>query len=155
MIHVLETTDYRLLADLNEEIQTLHHQLYPTLFNAYDRTRILLAFEQLLADSGRKAFVVFLNDVAAGYAVVSIKTKVANAFNVGYRALYIDQIAVLTLYRLQGLGNALLERIYTEAHALGITRIELDHWTANTDARSFFQANEFRYFNEKMVKLLA
>lgn len=154
MTHVLETTDSRLLADLNEEIQNLPSRLYPAIFKPYDRTRILVAFEQFVADPTIKAFVVFREDLPVGYVLISVKAKKESAFNFGYQLLYINQILVLHQNRSQGLGKALLDRVYSEAKSLSITRIELDHWTLNESARYFFKEAGFQYFNEKMFKLI-
>jgi diamine N-acetyltransferase len=154
MIQVLETRDSQLLASLNEEIQRLHHDLYPAIFKPYNRISVLAAFDQLLTDPASKAFAAFREDKAAGYALITKKTKRESAFTYGYQLLYIDQLLVVRQDRSQGLGQVLLNRVYQEAQDLGIHRIELDHWTLNESARYFFEKAGFQYFNERMFQLL-
>jgi hypothetical protein len=40
MIKVLETKDYNLIAEMNEEVQLLHHKLYPEIFKPYNNIEV-------------------------------------------------------------------------------------------------------------------
>lgn len=59
---------------------------------------------------------------------------------------------VLKAHRNRGIAKDLIEETIATAKLLGIDTIELNHWTQNEVARSFFASCGFEYFNEKMVK---
>lgn len=154
MAVIIETTDIQLLAEMNEEIQTLHYDLYPDVFKPYNFEMVEQAFEHFLKDSDSKAYVAMENNEPAGYILFKLKDSIESAFKYAARAIYVDQIVVLENYRGAGIGEELMNKAYDFANQHEIDQIELDHWSMNLTARYFFDKHGFQYFNERMFKVL-
>lgn len=150
MIRISDTYNSALLAELNEEVQNLHHLLYPSLFKPYDRDDIAEALEEMLSREQFYVYTAYDDERPAGYVLFRIQKGKENAFQYAYTSIYIDQLSVKAKYRNRGIGGRLLKEIVLFAKASQIDLIQLDHWTKNEGARRFFQRNGFRYYNEKM-----
>jgi len=154
MIEILETKDYNLLAEMNEEIQLYHHQMQPNIFKPYNREAVRSFFRTTLTNENAVALIAKENETVLGY-VLLFKIKFAdNPFQYSRNYILIDQILVLKKYQLKGIGKQLLEATYTFAKSNYIENIELNHWTKNTIARNFFMKSGFEYYNEKMWKVI-
>ncbi len=154
MINIVETTDYNLLARLNEEIQTLHNVLLPKIFKPYEQEAVIGFFKTSLNNENATAFVAFENDAPVGYVLLFIMNIPSNPFQYSRSYILIDQISVLQKYRGKGIGKQLLGASYAFAKAHYIEHLELNHWTLNDSARKFFSHHQFEYYNEKMWKAI-
>lgn len=154
MVDVFETKDSALIAELNEEVQTFHHVHYPSVFKPYDKEAIANYFKSALANDNTIAFVAKEKDQTLGYALVFIVNFAENPFQYARKYILLDQVLVSKIYRSQGVGKRLLEKVFEFAKANGIGHIELNHWTLNDSARNFFCKNEFKYYNEKMWRTI-
>lgn len=149
-IQIIECYDHVLLAGLNEEVQSLHHNLYPEVFKPYNREEITKFFLSALPDINTKVFVAVESDKPIAFILLMVKNINENPYMHERRFVLIDQIAVLNSHRGNGVGKLLLEKAFTFAGSSGIKRVELNHWTLNESAGKFFKKNGFSYFNEKM-----
>lgn len=152
MIEILETKDYHMLAELNEEIQTFHHKTYPSIFKPYNKEAVTLFFKNSLDDKNVVAYVAKENGKALGYVLLFIVNFAENPFQYSRNYILLDQILVLKNHQSKGIGKQLLDATFSFAKSNKITRIELNHWTANDVARKFFSKSGFEYYNEKMRK---
>jgi len=148
MINIRTTNDHRLLAVLNQEVQELHAQMHPQLFKAFDAEAVMQFFKTLLENKQVYAYVAYVDEMPAGFMLLIEKTLSENAFKYADRLLHIDQVGVQARYRQQGIGKLLLEKACELARALNIQRIELDHWSSNTVAKSTFEKLGFQTFRE-------
>ncbi len=154
MTEIIETTDCQILAELNEEIQTLHYDLYPDQFKPYNFEMVEQAFEHFLDDGEAKAYVAMQDKVPVGYIIFKLKDSIESAFKYSSRTIYIDQVLVLENYKGAGIGEQLMDKAYAFAREHEVDRIELDHWSMNLTARYFFDKHGFQYYNERMYKEL-
>lgn len=154
MIKVLETKDYSLLANLNEEIQTLHHNIQPNIFKPYDKEPIINFFKTTLNAENVVAYVAKENETTLGYVLLFIVNFADNPFQYSRTFVLLDQILVLKNYRGKGVGKILLETTFSFAKENNIDFVELNHWTQNDSARKFFVKNKFEYYNEKMWRAI-
>jgi GNAT superfamily N-acetyltransferase len=150
MIEIHETFDAKLLADLNEEIQTFHHLAYPEIFKPYNRETIRGFFKSALEHENAHVFVARQAEVVLGYVLIFMVDFKENPFQYSRRYILLDQVAVIEKYRGRGVGSTLLNKVFEFAKSISINEIELNHWTSNGSARKFFKKNGFEYFNEKM-----
>ncbi len=152
MITIAETKDAALLSLLNEEVQTLHHSMHPSIFKPFDRDAIATAFNNQLSKSSCKAYIALKGETPVGYAIFIIKELEENPFKFKCRSLYIDQVGVLEGYRREGVGRMLLSKAEALASEHSINIVELDHWSTNQDAASFFEKNGYttcrKYLNK-------
>lgn len=150
MIRITETSDYLLLAVLNEEVQALHHNLYPKIFKPYDRNSVSTFFKDVMNNKQTKAFIATDGEKNVGYTLLFEVHTNENPFQYQRTYLLIDQLAVVKEMRTKGVGKLLLNAAINYAYERNIVTLELNHWTFNNDARGFFQKNGFKYYNEKM-----
>ncbi len=150
MITIKETTDASFLADLNKEVQELHHKMYPEIFRPFVKEEIEKAIKKMLGGREAKAFVAYEGDEAAGYAIIFISRFNQNAFQVARSAMQVDQFAVLEKFRRKGIGKKLMEFLLALAKKEKLNRIDLNHWEKNDSARGFFGKNGFAYYNSRM-----
>ena len=144
MTTISETNDAELIAVLNEEVQDLHHKLYPSRFKPYNKNEVAPAFKAMLSQHNCKAYVAYDDGVPAGYIIFFIKEVDDSPFHYRNRSVYIDQLAVQKKHRKKGIGKLLLETAAKLAADLSIADIELDYWHENKDAALFFEKQGFK-----------
>ena len=154
MLTIKKTNDSELITGLNEEVQNLHHTLYPKIFKPFDKAATAEFIRDFLTDHNCHAYMVFDNSNAIGYAIFCIKEAKENAFHYSIHTLYIDQIGVLEKYRSSGAGQLLMQQAEELAKELSITRIELDHWSANAVAARYFRKHGYVLCKERLCKSL-
>jgi GNAT superfamily N-acetyltransferase len=154
MIRVVRTKDHHALTRLNEEIQTFHHTIQPTIFKPYDKESVLNFFMTTLNREDAVAYLAEDNQTPIGYVLLFLMNIADNPFQYSRRFILLDQIVVLDTYRGQGVGRQLLDATIAFAKENSMTLIELNHWTNNESARQFFNKNKFEYYNEKMWREL-
>ncbi len=143
MIKIVETKDYNLLAEMNQEVQLLHHKLYPDVFKPYDKSEIARFFEKELAKETTKAFIAMDGESCLGYMLLFIHRFDENPFQYKRNYLILDQILVKENVRSKGIGKLLLNEAFSFAQSNQINVVELSHWTLNETARLFFIKNGF------------
>ncbi len=154
MITIAETKDHRIIAELNEGVQNLHVELHPEMFKPFDQTEMEKALEVLLSDADCYCYIAKQNGVAIGYALFMIREAKENAFHYAIKTLYIDQISVLPKYQKTGAGKLLMKQAELVARENDISKIELDHWSANIVAASFFRNNGYKLYKERLFKTI-
>jgi len=150
VIKIVQTNDYGLLTKLNEEIQTLHHNIHPQIFKPYNKEAINNFFKTTLNNENVIAFIAQENETTLGYALLFKIYFADNPFQYARSFILLDQILVLNQYRGKGVGKLLLDATFSFAKENNIYFVELNHWTMNDSARKFFSKNKFEYYNEKM-----
>jgi len=53
-----------------------------------------------------------------------------------------------------GAGSLLMQQAELLAGENNISRIELDHWSANTVAAAFFRKNGYKLYKERLFKFI-
>jgi ribosomal protein S18 acetylase RimI-like enzyme len=154
MITVIETKDYRLIAALNEEVQNLHARLHPEMFKPFDKFEMEKALENYLNEPNTYAYLAMQQGVEIGCAVFFIREAKENAFHYNIKTLYIDQISVLSKYQRTGAGKYLMDQAEKLAREKSIHKIELDHWSANVVAASYFRKSGYQLYKERLFKMI-
>ena len=151
-IRPAEHDDLDAIVELNRDVQEIHVRLRPSVFkstNDYDMAPGLTDF----IDSDRfHTFIAEDNGKAIGYVIAECRHQDENAFKHSHDSLLIHQLAVAPRHRRKGVATALLDHAQGLAVRAGITRLEIDVYTANQDAKIFYTAWGFRTFRELMEK---
>lgn len=154
MIEIQETKDYNLLTELNEEIQTFHSENFPDVFKPYNKEAIAAYFKNVIVSENVVSFIAIDNGKAVAYTLINIVNFPENPFQYSRRYILLDQILVLKSHQSKGIGQKLLDAVFTLAKLKNINLVELNHWTKNESARVFFNKCGFKYYNEKMWKAI-
>lgn len=141
--------DLPLFLELNSEVQEIHARAEPTLFKP---VTILSQedFNQLLSDPALNLHFAFENQCPVGYLFYEIRQRKETPYTHAFNSLYIHHIVVKRTERGKGFGKQLLIHAIEMAEKEGIPRIELDTWSFNSVALSFFKSFGFKTFNERL-----
>jgi ribosomal protein S18 acetylase RimI-like enzyme len=144
--------DYQAVATLNREVQRFHADHYLSLFKApAAETLTRDAYEEWLASPDGLVVVAVEGDGVVGYAWAAVVDREETAYRVALRILSVHQICVAAAVRGRGHGHRLMAAIREYAASLAISRVELNTWAANSEARGFFEAEGFREFNIRLA----
>lgn len=138
-IRTLARGEAPLLAELNAEVQRLHATNRPDVFQVVNTSDVVAWFEARGADPAARMWVAEAAGAPVGYVVVMMREVAESALLRARRWWEIDQIGVAASHRRSGIGRALLEHVIAEAHAHGITDLELQTWAFNRAARDAFR----------------
>lgn len=94
--------------------------------------------------------VAEFGDRVIGNVVVRKSDRDADLFFRARSHAYVDQICVASDCRKKGAARALLDEAAHRAKREGMSRLELDVWSDNREAKSAFYALGFTTYNEKM-----
>jgi len=133
------TKNAELLAELNEQVQSLHFQWYPERFKKYNREGAISFFNETLSKPNVSAFIAKENDAILGYVLLFEMVYPENPFQFEHRCLLIDQILVLEKARKKGLGGQLMKTAFDFAKEKNLEQVELNHWSLNDQAALFFR----------------
>lgn len=150
MMRIVETRDPALMAELNDDIQTLHHMMRPDIFKPFDKQGVHAFFVKVFEKPENKAFLAMDGETAMGYVLVMLMHNPENPFMYERKYVLIDQLLVKRESRKSGIGKMLVAQAFDYARSLQIETVELNHWTNNHEARAFFARAGFTYYQEKM-----
>jgi len=154
MIKIEACKDAELLSELNEELQNLHHYLYPDQFKKHNKEEIVPALRKMLSHENCHGYVAYVEGEVAGYIVVFVNQRPETAFQKEMLILHLDQIFVKEEMREHKVAEAFMKKLKSIAHEIGASRIQLDHWSANDRARRFFEKSGFTCYNERREYVL-
>ena len=129
------------IADLLNQVLTIHHNIRPDLFKADCRKyndRQLLA---LIEDDFRPVFVC--EDEAGtvqGYAFCVLEQHPGNNILTDIKTLYIDDLCVDETLRGGGIGRRLYDYVKEYAVEQGCHNITLNVWEGNDSAVAFYKS---------------
>jgi ribosomal protein S18 acetylase RimI-like enzyme len=144
------TEDVALLSELNRDIQKLHVSNHPSIFKPFNQADIETAFSQMLQDESYHAVLVKVGEDVAGYMIFAVLVQPENAFQYERKSIHIDQIHVLKQFRKLGNARRLVEHAIDHAKEIGADKVQLDHWSTNSEAKAFFTSFGFENFREQM-----
>ena len=103
-----------------------------------------------MQDRSTAVLVATDNQRVVGYMIVRFSSREANVFCRARKYAYVDQACVAAEHRKRGVGRALIDEAKVRARAEGMTKLELDVWSRNAEAKTAFEIFGFTTYNEKM-----
>lgn len=149
---ISRTNDFEIIARLNKDIHDLHVNLYPDYFKEYNFDDISAFFKGVINKEEHIFLVLEDEDQPLGYAWIEIRNYPENAFKNAYKSLYVNNLSISAGQRNKGYGSKLMEEITHIAKTNGINKIELDYWSDNEIANSFYTRNDFVRYREFVYK---
>ena len=147
--------DVALLCRLNRPVQALHHAAMPHRYKPASAGTDVAAFFTTTLTAPDNFFVLaFCEDVPAGYVYVERRDHAETPFTYAARSHYVHHLAVEPDFRRHGVGRALMAAVERAARADGADAIQLDFWSFNGGARTFYEALGYTEYNKRYWKLL-
>lgn len=151
-MNITITKNTHLLAKLNQHVHNLHVEAYPEYFKPYNYDLIKSEFDTLINVEKFEFLLMEVNNEAIGYAWIEYRKYRENAFKLSYNSVYIHQISISSDIRGKGYGTALMKEIEQRAIARNIHKVELDYWSKNVLAQSFYEKQGFTPYVEHVFK---
>lgn len=147
---IIQSQDVNLLAELCYDVQTIHHDIEPSLFKAHNQEDVSKCFKLFLENPDTKAYIAFDQDLALGYIMLSQRITLDSYMMHADKALNIDHICVKKEAKGKGIGKALVDFAKAQAFEKNVSRITMSYWHGNDNSGEFFEHQGFIAFNTKM-----
>ena len=147
--------DYIGLCELFAEIDALHAQALPQVFQTVDGPARSRAYLRSLLDGADSAlFVADQGGRLVGMVDVRIQSAPDIPIMVPRRYAVIDAIVVREAHRRSGIGRALMERAHEWVRAQGVDEIALNVWEFNAGAIAFYEGLRYTTVLRRMWRRL-
>ena len=149
------TNDYNTLCELFDEIDTLHRDNLPHLFQKPSGSvREQEYYSGLIADENVGLFVAEADGKLVGFIHAIVRDTPAFPVFVPRRFAIVDGIVVKLEFQNRGTGRILMDKMQEWAIAKGAVSIELNVYEFNETAISFYEKLGYQTFSRKMSKEL-
>ena len=149
------TNDYNILCELFDEIDALHRDNLPHLFQKPSGSvREQDYYSGLIADENVGLFVAEADGKLVGFVHAIVRDTPAFPVFVPRRYAIVDGIVVKSEFQNHGTGRILMDKMQEWAIAKGATSIELNVYEFNETAISFYEKLGYQTFSRKMSKEL-
>jgi ribosomal protein S18 acetylase RimI-like enzyme len=147
--------DYNTLCELFDEIDALHRDNLPRIFQKPSGpVREQDYYLELIADEKVGLLVAEVGEKLVGFVHAIVKDTPAIPVFVPRRYAIVDGIVVKSGFQNQGIGSTLMDKVQDWATAKGATSIELNVYEFNETAIFFYERLGYRPLSRKMSKEL-
>jgi ribosomal protein S18 acetylase RimI-like enzyme len=149
------TNDYNILCELFDEIDALHRDNLPHIFQKPSGSvREQEYYSGLIADEDVGLFVAEAGKKLVGFVHAIVRDTPAFPVFVPRRYAVVDGIVVKSEFQNRGTGRMLMDKMQEWAITKGAASIELNVYEFNETAISFYERLGFQTFSRKMRKEL-
>ena len=138
MIRKANQTDIPRILDLLHQVNMVHYEIRPDLFNPHTTKYSEQELQTLLTDVKKPVFV-YDDGAVSGYAFCQLVEVNDDLLLQDHKTLYIDDICVDESCRGNHIGKALFDYVREYASSIGCHNITLNVWEGNTPAYSFYK----------------
>jgi ribosomal protein S18 acetylase RimI-like enzyme len=144
--------DLEAILTLNAFVQRQHAEAMPQLFKQpTDSKQLVEAVRDIL--KAPESLVLMAEDAEpVGYLYAEFQNRPASWVRLELQSLFVHHLVVAPKFRRCGVGTLLLSRAMDVARDNRISRIELDVWAFNSEAKQFYAKHGFEVFNERMQR---
>lgn len=155
MIRRAELKDVRRLDELLFQVQALHAEGRPDIFNVGAKKYTDEELGAIIKDDNTPIFVYEQDGIVAGYAFC-IYQETAESLQLHHRkVLYLDDLCVDSRFRRQGVGKALYLHVLKTAAENGCDSVTLNVWSLNESAQRFYERMGMKPLKTMMETRLA
>lgn len=156
VIRKAETEDYSSLIDLFDEIDAVHRDHHPRIFQKPDGpVREIEHYMGLISDENTIVFVAELEGKILGFVQAIVRDASDIPILVPRRYAIIDGIVVMSKYKKRGIGGMLMKRIEEWAKEKDVSSIELNVFEFNEEAITFYESLGYKTLSRKLSKDLS
>ena len=140
-----ESRDIPGILELLVQVDMVHHQIRPDLFNGPATKYTADELAAILTDPQRPVFVYAdEHSRVLGHLFAIFQQHTGDAVMTDVKTLYIDDLCVDERGRGQGVGKALYDHAVRFAREAGCYNVTLNVWAGNDDALAFYQRQGMR-----------
>ena len=148
-------TDIAALFRLEQYVQDIHNEAHPDMFRAtLDTGAAAKRFADIMTKNNNLVLVAEEAGEVIGYVWCQESQPFEGFHTKAEHTGYIAEISVAPEQRHKGLGKALVERAVAILKERGVTRIGVEFWSFNAQARSFFSSLGFVVQRELALRRL-
>lgn len=152
MIRIATSADASAILPIFLEVLRTHAETAPSDFKSSpDPSSVCSWLSGILADQRAVAFVALEQGNVVGYLFALEIRKDESPIRPARHYLSLEHVAALPEYRRRGIATALVSRLFAEAKAKSIDRIELDVWSFNETSQRFFAGQGFEGVSQHLV----
>src|SRR5688572_24686090 len=145
--------DYNSLCELFDEIDALHRDKLPHIFQKPSgAAREQDYYSGLIADENVALLVAEVGEKLIGFVHAIVRETPAMPVFVPRRYAIVDSIVVKSGFQNHGIGKILMDKMQEWAIAKGATSIELHVYEFNETAISFYERLGYQTFSRRMSK---
>ncbi|GAB4384161.1 MAG: GNAT family N-acetyltransferase [Elainellaceae cyanobacterium] len=154
-VHSATVQDYNALCQLFREVDVLHQQHLPEVFqHAEGSVKEHDYFLNLIADDNVALYLARLGQQITGFVHAAIQETPNVPIFVPRRYVVIVGIAVAAEYRDSGIGRVLMDHVHHWAFDKGARSIELNVYEFNKGAIAFYERLGYQTLSRRLVKSL-
>ena len=132
--------DYQAVSILFEQVDQLHEDALPDLFQASDGpARSQEWFARIVASPDAALFVAEHQGILVGLVLCRVDTSPAFPLFVPRRYVHINDLVVHESFQGKGIGRFLMHHVHEWTKTLGMTDVELDVYEFNMPARTLYE----------------
>ena len=115
-----------------------HAKLLPDRFQIADPIMTRDWFNEIIGNANKVLLVADFDGALIGLILIDLRTSPDDPIFLPRRYAYLDEVAVVTAHRGQGVGRLLMAQAHEWIAEQGIKEIELNVWELNTGAIAFY-----------------
>ena len=143
--------DLESLRELFVEENRFHAQLVPEHVRPTQDVLTRVELEDFVSSPVQRIFVGDDGDDLLGAIIVKLKEQPADRWKAARRFGYVDELIVSANARGRGVGSQLMAAARDWLLSKGVRAMELHVWSANVDARQFYEALGMRTLQRRMI----
>ena len=153
VIRKAETEDYGSLIELFDEIDAIHRDRHPRIFQKPNGpVREIEHYIGLISDESTAVFVAEMEGNVVGFVHAIVRDAPDIPILVPRRFAIVDGILVRSNYKKSGIGGMLMNGIEEWAKVKGASSIELNVFEFNQEAIAFYESLGYKTLSRKLSK---
>lgn len=150
MVRPATQSDLPRINELRRQVNDLHVSSRPDVFRPGFSQELQDHVNVLFAGEGREILVAEADGAVVGFVCLKYIDRPASPYRNAIRFVAIEELGVDEACQRQGAGRLLVDAVRTRAGEMGYSRIELDMWEFNENARAFYERIGFRTYRRYM-----
>jgi ribosomal protein S18 acetylase RimI-like enzyme len=138
-IKLATNNDFESICILRDQIHNRHVSIEPNHFKVNTKTLTEEMYDDLLNKNAVYVITDNINDVLCGYFIIDISDLLNHPLFIDQKILFIFDICIDKKYRRMGYGTQIMNEIEKIAKEKKCTKIELNVWHKNIEAKEFYK----------------
>lgn len=143
--------DVPALVALNRMVHAMHAEAVPDAFRPNPPDEVVAAAFKEAIGSPASCWLLAEEERPAAFLSAEFRQRPETWYRTAHQMCYISALVVEPDSRRKGIARALLAELKRHALSRGVTRIELDIWSFNNEARRAFARLGFHSLMERMA----